>query len=221
MVKVALDKPHSPYTAGQSRAAVADPAIVARYRMKTTRVPGSPCLWWTGAVSSRGHGRFWLGEVGGRDVVMIVHRFGWALEHGVAALGEAPVLGHRCDNPLCQRLGVVHVQLSSHTANRQEWAARRHALGNPLRDGRGSSPRFSAIWRASSSSSRAVHRGRRRRSSSARAASSLWSALPATAAASRQLAVRSIYMVDRTGGSVAASSSAAARRPGSYESYGR
>jgi len=49
-------------------AAVADPATVAPYRMKTTRV----------------------GEVGGRDVVMIVHRFGWALEHGVAALGEAP-----------------------------------------------------------------------------------------------------------------------------------
>lgn len=40
-------------------AAVADPAIVARY-MKTTRVPGSPCVWWTGAVSARGHGRFWL-----------------------------------------------------------------------------------------------------------------------------------------------------------------
>jgi len=117
-------------------AAVADPASVARYSMKTTRVPGSPCLWWTGAVSARGHGRFWLGEVGGRDVVMIAHRFGWALEHGVAALGEAPVLGHRCDNPLCQRLGVGHVQLSSHTANRQEWAARRHALGNPLRGGR-------------------------------------------------------------------------------------
>ena len=39
-------------------AAVADPAIVARYRMKTTRVLGSPCVWWTGAVSARGHGRF-------------------------------------------------------------------------------------------------------------------------------------------------------------------
>jgi len=80
---------------------------------------------------------------GGSDVVMIAHRFGWALEHGVAALGEAPVLGHRCDNPLCQRLGVGHVQLSSHTANRQEWAARRHALGKP--DGRGSRGRSRAI----------------------------------------------------------------------------
>ncbi|MDQ3502713.1 MAG: hypothetical protein M3486_03700 [Actinomycetota bacterium] len=127
------------------QAAVADPAIVARYSMKTTGVPGSPCLWWTGAVSARGHGRFWLGEVGGRDVVVIAHRFGWALEHGVAALGEALVLGHRCDNPLCQQLGVGHVQLSSHTANRQEWPARRHALGNPLRDGRGSRGRSRAI----------------------------------------------------------------------------
>ena len=37
------------------------------------------------------------------------------------------------------------MQLSSHTANRQEWAARRHALGNPLRDGRGSRGRSRAI----------------------------------------------------------------------------
>ncbi len=48
-------------------------------------------------------------------------------------------------HPLCQRLGVGHVQQSSHTANRQEWAARRHALGNPLRDGRGSRGRSRTI----------------------------------------------------------------------------
>ncbi len=126
-------------------AAVADPANLSRYSMKTKRVPRSPSLWWTGAVSARGHGRFWLGEVGGRDVAMIAHRLGWAIKHGVAPLGESPVLGHRYDNPLCQRLGVGHVQLSSHTANRQEWAPRRHALGNPLRDGRGSRGRPRAI----------------------------------------------------------------------------
>jgi len=37
------------------QAAVADQALVARYRMKTTRVPGSPCVWWRGAVSARTH----------------------------------------------------------------------------------------------------------------------------------------------------------------------
>jgi len=67
-------------------AAVADPAIVARYSMKTTRVPGSPCLWWTRAVSARGHGRFWLGEAGGRDVVLI----GTAGVAAMTEMGRAP-----------------------------------------------------------------------------------------------------------------------------------
>lgn len=126
-------------------AAVVDPGTIARYQAKTKSVTGSPCLWWTGAVSARGHGRFWLGELDGCDVVMIAHRFGWALMHGVTALGQAPVLGHRCDNPLCQQLDAKHVQRSSHAENRREWAARRQSLGNPLRDERGSRGRSRAL----------------------------------------------------------------------------
>ena len=96
-----------------------------------------------GAVSARGHGRFWLGESDGRDVVVIAHRFGWALEFGVEELQSVPVMGHRCDNPLCQRPGTApdgskHVQRSSPHSNAREWAARRHIHGNPLRDSRGS-----------------------------------------------------------------------------------
>jgi hypothetical protein len=34
------------------------------------------------------------------------------------------VLGHRCDNPLCQRVGEGHVVASSHAENRREWAIR-------------------------------------------------------------------------------------------------
>jgi hypothetical protein len=62
-------------------------------------VPGVECRLWASAVSGRGHGRFWLARVGGRDVVVIAHRFAFALEHGVDALLGVPVLGHRCDNP--------------------------------------------------------------------------------------------------------------------------
>jgi len=63
-------------------------------------------------------GRFWLGESDGRDVVVIAHRFAWAPEFGVEDLQSVPVLGHRCDNPLCQRTGTApdgsgHVQRSS------------------------------------------------------------------------------------------------------------
>lgn len=133
--------------------AVADEETVARFRAKTRTVPGTSCLWWTGAVSARGHGRFWIGQIETsteegpklRDVVVIAHRFAYALEHGVVELESVPVLGHRCDNPLCQKLGSKHVQVSTHARNRQEWAARRHTIGNPLRDSRGARGRAKEI----------------------------------------------------------------------------
>ena len=158
---------------GLLRSAVADEQTVQRYRAKTRSMPSSSCLWCTGAASARdhghGHGRFWLGEGDGRDVVVIAHRFAWALEFGVEDLQSVPVVGHRCDNPLCQRTGTapdgaVHVQRSSPHENAREWALRWHAYGNPLRDSRGSR------WRARtirdllrSGQGRAVRRGPRRR----------------------------------------------------------
>ncbi len=108
-------------------------------------VAGSGCWWWSHAVSGRGHGRFWLGEVDGRDVVVIAHRFAWALEFGVAALDQVPVLGHRCDNPLCQRIGPGHVEASTAWRNRQEWVMRRDTIGGPLRDARGARGRSRAL----------------------------------------------------------------------------
>jgi len=38
--------------------ALRDPKVVLRYQTKIVTVPGSDCLWWRGAVSGRGHGRF-------------------------------------------------------------------------------------------------------------------------------------------------------------------
>ena len=49
---------------------------------------------------------------GGRDLCVIAHRFGYALVYGAAALNSVPVLGHGCDNPLCQRIGPGHVKPS-------------------------------------------------------------------------------------------------------------
>ncbi len=60
-------------------------------------------------------------------------------------LAAAPVLGHRCDNPLCQRVGPGHVETSSHWENRREWASRRHTAGNPPRDRRGPRGRARAV----------------------------------------------------------------------------
>lgn len=115
-------------------AAAADAGVVARYRAKIVAAAGSDCRWWTGAIAGRGHGRFWYCP----DRVVIAHRFAWALAHGVAALDEVEVLGHRCDNPLCQRVGEGHVVASSYVENRREWAARKELSGSPLGDPRGS-----------------------------------------------------------------------------------
>lgn len=122
--------------------ALADPEVLARYRAKVTTVPGSECLWWTGAVAGRshrertqggGHGRFWYAP--GR--VMIAHRFAYAVMHGADALYGARLLGHRCDNPLCQRIAPGHVVVSSAAQNRREWAIRRALTDGPLADPRG------------------------------------------------------------------------------------
>lgn len=121
----------------QLAAAAAEAATVDRWRAKTVHVPGSQCLWWTGAISGRGHGRFWFGL--GR--VVIAHRFAFALERGVEELAGIEVLGHRCDNPLCQRVHPEHVVPSTYLENRREWARRTKLAGTPLGDPRGSRAR--------------------------------------------------------------------------------
>ena len=125
-------------------AALRDPAVVARYQAMIVDVPGSSCRWWRGAVSGRGHGRFYVGTVaseatgaGDRELCVIAHRFGYALVYGASALNAVPVLGHKCDNPLCQRVAPDHVKPSSHAENRRAYLARRSLAGNPLGDARG------------------------------------------------------------------------------------
>lgn len=55
--------------------------------------PVHRCWWWTGAVTTKGHGRFWVGTDparAGEGFVVIAHRFGYALEFGFDALAAAP-----------------------------------------------------------------------------------------------------------------------------------
>lgn len=77
----------------------------------------------------------------GAGRVVIAHRFAFALEYGLDALAHAQVLGHRCDNPLCQRIDPQHVVVSSAGENRREWAIRRALAGSPVGDPRGSRER--------------------------------------------------------------------------------
>lgn len=126
-------------------AAVRDEQVRARYWSKVS-VAGEN-WWWTGAIMRSGHGRFWIGRDRGRDVVVLAHRFGFALEHGVDALAQAPVLRHRCDEALCQRPGHLAAADDDH-ANRLDWVLRRHRIGSPLRDTRGPAGRARAIRHA-------------------------------------------------------------------------
>jgi hypothetical protein len=57
--------------------------------------------------------------------VIIAHRFAFAVMNGVHALAQARLLGHRCHNPLCQRIAPDHVVMSSAAQNRHEWAVQR------------------------------------------------------------------------------------------------
>ena len=101
--------------------------------------------WFTGAIMRSGHGRFWVGtDSNGRDVVVLAHRFGYALEHGAAALRAAPVLRHSCDEALCQRPTHLEPATDNHE-NHLEWLLRRHRINSPLRDVRGRAGRARAI----------------------------------------------------------------------------
>lgn len=122
--------------------AVGDATVRERYLSKVHHAAGH--AWWTGALMRSGHGRFWLARDGGRDVVVLAHRFGYALIHGVDALTAARVLRHTCDEPLCQ--DPEHLAASADDYdNRVEWALRRHRIGSPLRDVRGRAGRARAI----------------------------------------------------------------------------
>jgi hypothetical protein len=134
------------------RAAVADPVVVARYRSHVVVRGDDECWLWTGAISGKGHGRFQIGDSYLTDgegrrrrvtYVVIAHRFGFAVNYGVDALLRVPLLGHRCDNPLCQNPRCW--RKSNHTANRREYIARQSSVLGALADVRGARGRAREI----------------------------------------------------------------------------
>lgn len=121
------------------RLALGDSAVSGRFWSKVVLVPDSGCLWWTGALANRGHGRFWLSTR--PPACVIAHRFAWALAYGIDSLRAATVLAHECDNPLCCNVG--HLQATDDSGNKNQYARRRHRAAGPLRDMRG--PRQRAL----------------------------------------------------------------------------
>lgn len=122
---------------------VEDKAVLARWSSHVAiRQLATGCRPWTGALSGRGHGRFWTGA-GGKGTVVVAHRFGYAAIYGVAALLSAEVVAHACDEASCQN--PEHWVVCTTQQNTHDWAARRHTPGSPLRDTRGSLGRAMAL----------------------------------------------------------------------------
>lgn len=117
-------------------------SVIARYRAKIHLVPGSDCLWWTGAICGAGHGRFWVKDT----TAIIAHRLAYALAYGTTALGQTPLVAHKCDNPLCQN--PTHLLATTSAENRRQWAQRRHQIKGSLRDTRGARGRAHALRQA-------------------------------------------------------------------------
>lgn len=143
-------------TIAELRAAVDNPAVVARYWSHIVRGEERQCWLWTGAISGKGHGRFQLADrrtvsgAGGtptrQTFVVIAHRFGYALHHSVDALLDVPIVAHNCDNPLCQN--PTCWRASNHRANGQDHGRRRDPVGGPLADVRGARGRARAVRQA-------------------------------------------------------------------------
>ncbi|MET0930021.1 MAG: hypothetical protein ABWX74_10900 [Aeromicrobium sp.] len=112
-----------------------------RIASRVVLVPGSECRWSLSAISGRGHGRLWVGE----DRMVIAHWFVLALVRGVDALEAALLLGHRCDNPLCQWIGDGHVEVSSARKSRLERVHRRYLAESLLLDPRGARARAEVL----------------------------------------------------------------------------
>lgn len=130
------------------RRAIDSPTVTARYRGHVAGhrygPHGAGCLIWTGAIAGQGHGRFFLGRgVDGRSVVVIAHRWAWALAHGLEDMLAAVEIRHRCDNPLCQ--DPDHLEPGNRADNVGDSLRRRGIIGNPLRDTRGQLDRARAI----------------------------------------------------------------------------
>lgn len=108
-------------------------STIALFWSKVVRSPS--CWYWVGAISAPdGYGRINY-QRGNRQRTVLAHRFAVELVHGT--LGNGVVCEHKCNEPLCVRVGPGHLTPSTHSENvRYAIALGRLAGSNPF-DGQG------------------------------------------------------------------------------------
>ncbi|WP_249353421.1 HNH endonuclease [Rhodococcus sp. Q] len=103
-----------------------------------TKVVKSPTCWyWVGAISAPdGYGRFNY-QRANRQRTVLAHRFSVELVHGV--LEDGIVCEHKCNEPLCVRVGHEHLVQSTYSENVRYAIALGRLSGHTLLDGQGRS----------------------------------------------------------------------------------
>lgn len=125
-------------------ALLADEGVRARYEAQVCREGGAH-WYWTGTISSTGHGKLRVGTKAGpiERRVISAHVFGYQLHHGVLRPepGVDLVVSHACDEHSCQHPDCLRAE--TRAANNRERTARRGT--GPLADVRGPWGRAAAI----------------------------------------------------------------------------
>jgi hypothetical protein len=126
---------------------IADRATTARFIAKVYRRSPQACWYWVGALGSDGHGRFRVGSrPAGTSWVVTAHVFAYQHAYGLCPqrlLSADTVIRHRCDEASCQN--PTHLVAGTAWDNTGDYRIRRHRVGGPLTDTRGTPARAVAV----------------------------------------------------------------------------
>lgn len=125
-------------------------STIARFTRKVHHRAPQACWFWVGALGSDGHGRFRVGSrPAGTSWVVTAHVYAYQHAYGLCIprlLTTDMVIRHRCDEASCQN--PTHLLLGTAADNTGDYTTRRHRIGGPLSDLRGTAGRAIALREA-------------------------------------------------------------------------
>ena len=110
-----------------------------RFERFIVRGPGErDCHYFVGSISDDGYGSFNY-QRNNRQRTVLAHRFSVEMVHGI--LDDGVVCEHKCNEPLCVRVGSEHLVKSTYSENVRFAIALGRLSGHRLLDGSGR-PRY-------------------------------------------------------------------------------